>query len=193
VDASGQDSPPDALGFRRGTNESRSIDEVKQPRSRDEAGKQQTLLAEREKKRRKHFSGIEVAQQENRAFRRRNRLSSTTQAALEARNSRGANKPRILKSALQNSSEETPSVREKLAAPWKPSKKRRRQEAVALSADSNEMARSNQFVLNEKATPSWPSVDRSPRLKQRAATQQASKMQEQVKVEREEKASWPKA
>jgi len=147
-------------------------------RTREEAGKQQTLLAEREK-------GSQSLQQELQTREQEAQRLQQQQASLQQDYAAAQTNIQTLNQRLQSTAAESVLSREKLAA-MEAEAKKRAEEASALQQQLSELARSNQFVLNEKQR--LAGQLQVAEAEKRSATEQATRMQEEVKVEREEKA-----
>lgn len=147
-------------------------------RTREEAAKQQTLLAEHEK-------GGQALQQQLRTREQENQRLQQEQAALQQQFASAQTNIQALNQQLQSSTAESLMSREKLAA-MEAEAKKHAQESAALQQQLTELAKSNQFVLNEKQR--IASQLQVTEAEKRAATEQAARLEQDVKVEREEKA-----
>ncbi len=147
-------------------------------KTREEAAKQQTLLAEHEK-------GGQALQQQLRTREQENQRLQQEEAALQQQFASAQTNIQALNQQLQSSTAESLMSREKLAA-MEAEAKKRAQEATALQQQLTELSKSNQFVLNEKQR--IASQLQVTEAEKRAATEQAARLEQDVKVEREEKA-----
>lgn len=154
-------------------------------KSREEAAKQQTLLAEHEKGGAALQQELKTREQENQRLQHEQAALQQQQAALQQQFSAAQTNIQALNQQLQSSTAESLMSREKLAA-MEAEAKKRAQEAAALQQQLSELAKSNQFVLNEKQR--IASQLQVTEAEKKAATEQAARLEQDVKVEREEKA-----
>jgi hypothetical protein len=154
-------------------------------RTREEAARQQTLLAEREKGGQALQQELRTREQENQRLQQQQAALQQQQAALQQQFASAQTNIQALNQQLQSSSTEALMSREKLAA-MEAEAKKRGQEATALQQQLTELAKSNQFVLNEKQR--LAGQLQVTEAEKRAATEQAARLEQDVKVEREEKA-----
>src|SRR5256885_14286021 len=118
-------------------------------RTREEAAKQQTLLAERQKGAQNLQQELQTREQENQRLQQQQAALQQQQAALQQQFTAAQTNIQSLNQQLQSSSAEAIMTREKLAA-MEAEAKKRAQESAALQQQLTELARSNQFVLSEK-------------------------------------------
>jgi hypothetical protein len=161
-------------------------------KTREEAAKQQSVLSEREKgalnlqqELKAREAELQARQQENQRLQQQQSTLQQQQASLQEQYAAAQTNLQSLNQRLQSSTAEAIMSREKLAA-MEAEAKKRNEEATALQQQLSDLAKSNQFVLNErqKLAGQLQVVE----AEKRAATEHAARMQEEVKVEREEKA-----
>jgi hypothetical protein len=154
-------------------------------RTREEAAKHQTLLAEREKGAQGLQQELKTREEENQRLQQQQAALAQQQASLQQEYSAAQTNILALNQRLQSTVAESVLSKEKLAA-MEAEAKKRAEEATALQQQLSELARSNQFVLNEKQR--IASQLQVTEAEKRAATEQAVRLEQDVRVEREEKA-----
>ncbi|HWX18696.1 MAG TPA: hypothetical protein VN578_02205 [Candidatus Binatia bacterium] len=147
-------------------------------RTRQEAVKQQAMLSEREKQ-------VQTVQQELQSREQQAQQLQQQQANLQQQFAAAQTNIQSLNQQLQGSSTEALMSKEKLAA-MEAEMRKQMEQAAALQQQLAQLAKTNQIVLNEKQQLSTQL--QVAEAEKRSATQLASRMQEEVKVEREEKA-----
>jgi hypothetical protein len=161
-------------------------------RTREEAAKQQTLLAEREKggaalqqELRTREQELKARQEENQRLQQQQANLQQQQTTLQQQFAAAQTNIQALNQQLQSSTAESLMSREKLAA-MEAEAKKRAQEAAVMQQQLTELSKSNQFVLNEKQR--LASQLQVTEAEKKAASEQAARLEQDVKVEREEKA-----
>ncbi|HZR16323.1 MAG TPA: hypothetical protein VFE51_03270 [Verrucomicrobiae bacterium] len=145
---------------------------------REELGRQQALLGEREKQ-------IQGAQQELQSKEEQAQKLQQEQANLQQQYATAQANLQSLNQQLQSSSAETVLSKEKLAA-MEAEVKKKVEESAALQQQLASLAQSNQAVLNEKQQ--LATQLQVTEAEKRSATEQVARMQDEVKAERAEKA-----
>ena len=145
---------------------------------REELGKQQALLGEREKQ-------VQNAQQEIQAKAEQAQKLEQEQSNLQQQYATAQANLQSLNQQLQSSSAETVLSKEKLAA-MEAELKKKLDESSALQQQLASLAQSNQAVQNEKQRLSTQL--QVTEAEKRSATEQVARMQDEVKAERAEKA-----
>jgi hypothetical protein len=145
---------------------------------REELGRQQAMLGEREKQ-------VENAQQQIQAKESEAQKLQQQQSDLQQQYATAQANLQSLNQQLQNSSAETVLSKEKLAA-MEAELKKKANESTAMQQQLASLAQSNQNVLNEKQQ--LATQLQVTEAEKRSATEQVARMQDEVKAERAEKA-----
>lgn len=145
---------------------------------REELGRQQAMLGEREKQ-------VENAQQLIQAKEEQAQKLAQQQADLAQQYTTAQANLQSLNQQLQSSSAETVLSKEKLAA-MEAELKKKADESTAMQQQLASLAQSNQAVLNERQQ--LATQLQVTEAEKRSATQQVARMQDEVKAERAEKA-----
>src|SRR5579862_1886899 len=145
---------------------------------REELGKQQAMLGEREKQ-------VQGFQQEIQSKDEQAQKLQQEQANLQQQYATAQANLQSLNQQLQNSSAEAVLSKEKLAA-MEAEAKKKAEESAALQQQLANLAQSNQVVLNEKQQ--LATQLQVTEAEKRSATEQVARMQDEVKAERAEKA-----
>jgi hypothetical protein len=146
--------------------------------AREELGKQQALLGEREKQ-------VQGFQQEIQSKGEQAQKLQQQQADLQQQFNTAQANLQSLNQQLQNSSAEAVLSKDKLAA-MEAELKKKLDDSSALQKQLAQLAQSNQTVLNEKQQ--LATQLQVAEAEKRSATDQVSRMQDEVKAERAEKA-----
>jgi hypothetical protein len=146
--------------------------------AREELGKQQALLGEREKQ-------IQDFQQQIQSKDEQSQKIQQDQANLQQQYAVAQANLQSLNQQLQNSTAETVLSKEKLAE-LEAELKKKANESTELQQQLTQLSRSNQMVLNEKQQ--LTTQLQVSEAEKRSATQQVARMQDEVKAERAEKA-----
>ena len=161
-------------------------------KTREEAAKQQSLLTEHEKGTvslqqdlKAREAELQARQQENQNLQKQQSTLQQQQTTLQEQYAAAQTNLVALNQRLQNSTAEAIMSKEKLAE-MEAEAKKRTEESTTLQQQLSELAKSNQFVLNEKQK--LAGQLQVAEAEKRAATEQAARMQDEVKYEREEKA-----
>jgi hypothetical protein len=147
-------------------------------RTREEIGKQQALLGEREKQ-------AQTFQQELQSKQEETQKLQQDQANLQQQYSAAQANLQALNQQLQNSAAESVLSKEKLAA-MEAELKKKIEDSSALQQQLAQLAQSNQTALNEKQQ--LATQLQVAEAEKRSATEQVARMQDEVKAERVEKA-----
>src|SRR5258708_27141534 len=147
-------------------------------RTRQEIGKQQALLGEREKQ-------VQVYQQQVQSKEHQAHRLQQEQATLKQQVSDTQANLQALNQQLQNSAAEAVLSKEKLAA-MEAELKKKLEDSSALQQRLAQLNQSNQTVLNEKQQ--LATQLQVAEAEKRSATEQVARMQDEVKAERVEKA-----
>ncbi len=147
-------------------------------KTRETAGEQQALLAQREKQ-------VQTYQQELRTREQESLRLQQQQASLQQEFATAQTNLLSLSQQLEASSTEAGLSKEKLAA-MEAELKKRAAEAAAMQQQLAQIAQSNQVVLTEKQQ--LAGQLQVAQTEKRLAGEQVARMTEEVKVEREEKA-----
>ncbi len=147
-------------------------------RTRQEVGKQQALLGEREKQ-------VQTFQQELQSKQDQAEKLQQDQANLQQQYSTAQANLQSLNQQLQSSTAETVLSKEKLAA-MEAVLKKKLEDSSALQQQLAQLAQSNQAALSEKQQ--LATQLQVAEAEKRSATEQVARMQDEVKAERVEKA-----
>lgn len=147
-------------------------------RTREEVGKQQAMLGEREKQ-------VQTFQQELQSKQEQAEKLQQDQANLQQQYFTAQANLQALNQQLQSSTAETVLSKEKLAA-MEAELKKKLEDSSALQQQLAQLAQSNQAVLNEKQQ--LATQLQVAEAEKRSATEQVARMQDEVKAERVEKA-----
>jgi hypothetical protein len=146
--------------------------------AREELGRQQAVLGEREKQ-------LQNVQQEVQAKEEQAQKLQQEQSNLQQQYATAQANLQSLNQQLQSSSAETVLSKEKLAA-MEAELKKKLEESTALQQQLASLAQSNQSVLSEKQQ--LATQLQVAEVEKRSATEQVARMQDEVKAERAEKA-----
>jgi predicted nucleic acid-binding Zn-ribbon protein len=146
--------------------------------AREELGRQQALLGEREKQ-------VQTAQQEIQAKEEQSQKLQQEQSGLQQQYATAQANLQSLNQQLQSSSAETVLSKEKLAA-MEAELKKKLDESTTLQQQLASLSQSNQAVQNEKQK--LATQLQVTEAEKRSATEQVARMQDEVKAERAEKA-----
>lgn len=146
--------------------------------AREELGRQQALLGEREKQ-------VQTAQQELSAKEEQAQKMQQEQSNLQQQYATAQANLQSLNQQLQSSSAETVLSKEKLAA-MEAELKKKLEESTTLQQQLASLAQSNQAIINEKQQ--LATQLQVTEAEKRSATQEVARMQDEVKAERTEKA-----
>jgi len=146
--------------------------------AREELGRQQAMLGEREKQ-------IQAFQQDIQSKEEQAQKLQQEQANLQQQYATAQANLQSLNQQLQSSSAETVLSKDKLAA-MEAELKKKVEESGALQQQLASLAQSNQAVLNEKQQ--LATQLQVTEAEKRSATEQVARMQDEVKAERVEKA-----
>ena len=147
-------------------------------RVREELGKQQALLGEREKQ-------VQAYQQEVQTKEEQAQKLQQEQTNLQQQYATAQANLQALNQQLQNSSAEAVLSKDKLAA-MEAELKKKLEDSTALQQQLAQLAQSNQTVLGEKQQ--LATQLQVAEAEKRSATEQVARMQDEVKAERAEKA-----
>jgi hypothetical protein len=146
--------------------------------AREELGKQQAMLGEREKQ-------VQTFQQEIQSKDEQAQKLQQQQTDLQQQYATAQANLQSLNQQLQNNSAEAVLSKEKLAA-MEAELKKKVDDSTALQQQLAQLAQSNQMVLNEKQQ--LATQLQVAEVEKRSATEQVARMQDEVKAERAEKA-----
>ncbi|HLH53361.1 MAG TPA: hypothetical protein VKY92_07080 [Verrucomicrobiae bacterium] len=146
--------------------------------AREELGKQQAMLGERQKQ-------IETFQQEMQSREEQAQKLQQEQANLQQQYATAQANLQSLNQQLQNSSAEAVLSKDKLAA-MEAELKKKLDESSAMQQQLAQLAQSNQMVLNQKQQ--LATQLQVAEAEKRSATEQVARMQDEVQAERAEKA-----
>ena len=146
--------------------------------AREELGKQQAMLGERQKQ-------VETFQQEIQSREEQAQKLQQEQTNLQQQYATAQANLQSLNQQLQNSSAEAMLSKDKLAA-MEAELKKKLEDSTALQQQLAQLAQSNQTVLNQKQQ--LATQLQVAEAEKRSATEQVARMQDEVKAERAEKA-----
>jgi hypothetical protein len=153
--------------------------------AREEIGKQQALLGEREKQVQSYQQDILSKQQDIQSKEEQAQKLQQEQANLQQQYATAQANLQSLNQQLQSSSTEAVLSKEKLAA-LEAELKKKLEDSSALQRQLAQLSQSNQTVLNEKQL--LATQLQVAEAEKRSATEQVARMQDEVKAERVEKA-----
>lgn len=153
--------------------------------AREQIGKQQALLGEREKEAQAFQQQIQVKEEQAQKLQQQQADQQQQQAELQQQYATAQANLQSLNQQLQNSAAESVLSKDKLAA-MEAEMKKKVDESSTLQQQLAQLAQSNQMVLNQKQQ--LATQLQVTEAEKRAASEEVARMQDEVKAERVEKA-----